>query len=106
MCVESVCINQLDEFPIIIIHNRDELKTKKSIDAKHENNLIQGIDENHHGTWFVVNSKNKNFSSITDVQYIKYYRDMKSRGKLLQDIVNDEKIIENLKNEKSLLKIF
>ncbi len=90
MCTLFLFINQIKDFPIVIISNRDEYKKRKSSNINgwdrdlqfYSNDIIAPRDEHKKGTWFACqNIINPKWAILTNIRHLKSYKeDLKSRG--------------------------
>lgn len=81
MCIGLVAIGVSLQFPLIVIHNRDEFHSRKSLPPKwHESGIFSGIDEQSQGTWIGIDRAGY-FSFITNYRDPRLLKDdKKSRG--------------------------
>ena len=108
MCTLFLFINQIKDFPIVIISNRDEYKKRKSSNINgwdrdlqfYGNDIIAPRDEYKKGTWFACqNIINPKWAILTNIRHLKSYKeDLKSRGDIILDFLNSSDTAESYLN--------
>lgn len=102
MCICCVAINQNENFPFIIFHNRDESLDRKTTDPfiDEKTKVLSAIDLEAFGTWMGFSIETGNFAMLTNCWSESIFKDIKepiSRGKLVQHFLlkgKDETIFE------------
>jgi uncharacterized protein with NRDE domain len=105
MCIATIIINKIKEFPIIILHNREEniVKNKKNKKKNRKtqkpeiiNEILYPKDMIKGGTWIGMNVKNKNIAFLTN-SFLKENKEDKvyetSRGSLIFEYLKDKESI-------------
>lgn len=92
MCVAVVAIETSPEFPLIILHNRDEFFSRKSLPAAYwsENaSIFAGQDQLAGGSWFGCNREG-GFALITNYRDPQRRREgAASRGEIVRKFLQD-----------------
>lgn len=91
MCLIAIAINQSEQYPIILLSNRDEFYNR-STEKMHwwkDRDILAGKDLQAGGTWLAINSKG-HFAAVTNYRNPKH-NDPKasSRGAIPLDLVED-----------------
>ena len=93
MCLCLFAINQHDEFPFILLANRDEFRKRPSEKAgfwKDHPQVLAGRDLQQMGTWLGVNKSGK-IAFLTNYRDPKYFnRPGPSRGELVAEFLKEE----------------
>jgi uncharacterized protein with NRDE domain len=93
MCLCLFAINQHDEFPFILLANRDEFRKRPSEKAgfwKDHPQVLAGRDLQQMGTWLGVNKSGK-IAFLTNYRDPKYFnRPGPSRGALVAEFLKEE----------------
>ena len=92
MCLVLCALNYIEDYPIVLLMNREEYYNKESEVAKWNNSIFGGIDKKSSGRWFGID-KDCNFSLVTN----KKYTEKGNRGNLVYDLLSGNiKSYENL----------
>jgi uncharacterized protein with NRDE domain len=102
MCIALIIIEEIENFPVVIFHNRDVEPNKEStgVEYDEENGIYQGkvifsggtYKKLKKGTWFGVSDTNYNFACILDIDFDEYHKitHSLSRGRLVQMFIKDK----------------
>lgn len=99
MCLITFAYNVSEEYPLILIANRDEFYQRATVPAhfwkeENETHILAGKDLQGGGTWLGVSKKGK-WAALTnyrDLENIK--EDAPTRGKLIPDFLNSSDTCE------------
>lgn len=102
MCLCLFAIDQHDEFPFILLANRDEFRKRLAEKAKFWKDhpqVLAGLDLQGQGTWLGI-SKTGRIAFLTNYRHPKYFnRQGPTRGKLVSEfLIGNEKAEEYLKS--------
>lgn len=101
MCLCLFAINQHDEFPFILLANRDEFRKRPSEKAgfwKDHPHVLAGRDLQANGTWLGV-SKDGKIAFLTNYRHPKYFnRQGPTRGKLVSNFLTNSSESRNYLN--------
>ncbi len=112
MCTLFLFVNQIENYPIVLISNRDEYRFRKSSMIEGWNNSYSSFgneifgprDESQKGTWFACQNKlNSKWGIITNIRDMKSYnKDLRSRGEIIPNFLNSNdncvNFLDKLKN--------
>lgn len=112
MCTLFLFVNQIENYPIVLISNRDEYRFRKSSMIEGWNNSYSSFgndifgprDESQKGTWFACQNKlNSKWGIITNIRDMKSYnKDLRSRGEIIPNFLNSSdncvNFLDKLKN--------
>ena len=91
MCLCLFAINQHDEYPFILLANRDEFRKRPAAKAafwEDNSNILAGTDLEGMGTWLGVNTAG-NIAFLTNYRHPDYFnRKGPTRGKLVSDFLS------------------
>lgn len=91
MCLCLFAINQHDEYPLILLANRDEFRKRPAAKAafwEDNSNILAGRDLEGMGTWLGVNTAG-NIAFLTNYRHPDYFnRKGPTRGKLVSDFLS------------------
>lgn len=96
MCLILFALQQHDDYPLIVIANRDEYYARPT-QAAHwwpDLNILAGRDLEARGTWMGVN-KNGHFAAVTNVREANGVQARLSRGKLTRDFLSSSEPAES-----------
>ena len=96
MCLILFALQQHDDYPLIVIANRDEYYARPT-QAAHwwpDLNILAGRDLEAKGTWMGVN-KNGHFAAVTNVREANGVQARLSRGKLTRDFLSSSEPAES-----------
>ena len=101
MCLCLFAVNQHDDFPFVLLANRDEFRKRPSEKAgfwKDRPNILAGRDLQGNGTWLGV-SKEGRVAFLTNYRHPDYFnRQGPTRGKLVSDFLNSNSESRNYLN--------
>ena len=108
MCLCLFAINEHDEFPLILIANRDEFRKRPTSKATHwedHPNVLAGRDLEGMGTWLGVNKQGK-VAFLTNYRHPDYFnRKGPTRGILVSGFLtssaNAETYLKSIENPKA-----
>lgn len=99
LCTLFLLINQLQDIPIALVSNRDELRSRKSSIVQGWDNYLKFLgndnfaprDEIKKGTWFACQNKiNGKWAILTNIRDLaSFNKSLKSRGDLVIKFLND-----------------
>ncbi len=90
MCIALIAYNYFDNFPLVILSNRDEYHsrcTKKAHFWEEYPDILAGRDLEQGGTWFGINKKNGRIGLLTNFREPNQDPKKKSRGSLIVDFL-------------------
>ena len=85
MCVIIIVYKKHRQFPIIVLHGRDEDLERETAEPEEENDIICGIDGLKHGTWCGVNVASGDAVFLTNYRTFDAAPSKLSRGTLVMD---------------------
>ena len=98
MCILFLAIQQHKKYPLILLANRDEFRTRPTAQAKfwqEHPQMLAGKDLQEGGTWLGIDKKGK-IAALTNVRNIPAHKTgRKSRGHLVKDYLQEEKQPQN-----------
>jgi uncharacterized protein with NRDE domain len=107
MCVIYLAINQLDDFPLILLANRDEYYDRPTAPAAWWDDapdIFAGRDLVAGGTWLGINNSGR-FAAVTNYRDPNAAIGKKSRGHLVSDFLGstipNEEYLENVRDDAS-----
>lgn len=93
MCLCLFAINEHDEYPFILIANRDEFRHRPALPAhfwEDKPTILAGRDLQGNGTWCGINKSGK-VAFLTNYRHPKYFdRKGPTRGKLVSDFLSNK----------------
>lgn len=93
MCLCLFAINEHDEYPLILIANRDEFRNRPALPAhfwEDEPSILAGRDLQGNGTWCGINKTGK-VAFLTNYRHPKYFdRKGPTRGTLVSQFLSNE----------------
>lgn len=93
MCILTVAVNAHDDFPLIMLHNRDEYHSRTATPLIQRGDILAAFDELSGGTWMGVNVRTGAVAALTNVRSREKPPDgtpRRSRGELVMRALRGE----------------
>ena len=100
MCISVIAIDQNEEFPLIILHNRDESREREAtpLSISDDSSSAYGVDLKGGGTWIGINS-DASVAFVTNQRTMEPFDDKKtSRGGLVKRFLDENISPEEFRN--------
>ena len=100
MCLIFFAYQQRQDWPLVLVSNRDEFFKRPSLEGhfwQPQYNLLGGRDQEQGGSWLAVN-RNGRFAAVTNYRDPKQPVGSKSRGHLVNEFVEGQQTPESYLN--------
>jgi hypothetical protein len=93
MCILTVAVNAHEDFPLVLLHNRDEYYDRTATELTQREDILGAFDELSGGTWMGVNVHTGRFAALTNVRSRERECDgpaRRSRGELVMRVLRGD----------------